>query len=261
MDLTEFEERKKKFSERSESPLEQQQKQLENKLNQIKRRIAVWSGKGGVGKTTIAINLAWALAEKGKTGLLDADIDCPNVPLALGLEERLTAKEGMIQPLVSGKLQVVSMGAIIGKSAMLWRGPMISSAITEFVYKVEWDIDYLVLDMPPGSSDAALTIAQMLRPHGFVIVTTSNELGIMDARRSIKFAQKLKLNVYGIIENMSGEMFGSGGGKKLAKEFNLPFFGSLPLDKKIQRYLQERKPLHTTEFRDVFVNAMEAIAE
>lgn len=264
MDLKEFEERRKRVLQQSESGAEAiLTTELEAQLNKIKTRIAVWSGKGGVGKTTVAINLAMALAEKEPTGLLDADIDCPNVPAALGLQERLVADDGKIKPLVLEdfpNLQMVSMGSIIGEGAVLWRGPMISAAITEFVHKVQWNVQQLVIDMPPGSGDAALTVAQMLQPHGFILVTTSDPSSMADARRSIQFAKKLRLKIYGIVENMRGDIFGSGGGEWLAREFNLPFLGALPLDRKIPHYVREHTPLHKTEFAGVFQNICKAIS-
>lgn len=262
MDLKEFEERKKRILQREEGQPDTRNAELETRLNKIKKRVAVWSGKGGVGKTTVAIHLALALAEKEPTGLLDADIDCPNIPVALGLQEKLVAKEGKILPLTVEdfpNLQMVSMGSIIADSAVLWRGPMISSAITEFIWKVDWQVEQLVIDMPPGSSDAALTIAQTLRPHGFVIVTTSDLTGMADARRSIQFAKRLRLKIYGIVENMRGDIFGSGGGERLAEEFRVPFLGFLPMDKKIQAHTYGHMPLHKTEFAGVFQSILKAI--
>ncbi len=224
----------------------------------IKHRIAVWSAKGGVGKTTFAVNLAFALAERAKTGLLDADIDCPNIFEALGISEKHLASEGKILPIVRNNLQIVSMGGITTET-ILWRGPIVSQALAQFLSHVKWDVDALVADLSPGSSDVPITIAELLKPTGFIIVTTSDEMALLDAKKSIKFAQRLHFPIIGIVENMSGDIFGKGGGEQLAKEFNIEFLGSLPLDKKIREYMKSGKPLHKTEFKEVFENCLRKV--
>ncbi len=249
------------YPEPRDATFEEQRKRMQKQLQQIdeigkstakmKHRIAVWSGKGGVGKTTFAINLAYALSERFKTGLLDADIDCPNIMAALGISEKMKTSEGKLLPVESNGLQIVSMGAIT-EQAILWRGPLVSSAIAQFLSDVKWNVDCLVADLPPGTSDAPITIAQLLKPTAFVIVTTSDDMALLDAKKSILFAKRLKLPVLGIVENMSGDIFGKGGGEKLAKEMDVDFLGSLPLDRKIVDYLKSGTPLHKTEFKDVF---------
>lgn len=220
-------------------------------INSIKHRIAVWSGKGGVGKTTFAINLAYALSEKFKTGLLDADIDCPNIIAALGITERMKTESGKLKTILHNGIEIASMGAITDQPIM-WRGPLISRAIQQFLTDVNWNVDCLVADLPPGTSDAPITIAQYLKPTAFVIVTTSDDMALLDARKSIQFAQKLEFPVLGIVENMAGDIFGMGNAEKLANEVNVEFLGSLPLDRKIIDHLRNGQPLHKTKFRDVF---------
>ena len=235
-----------------------QQWEIAETTKKIKHRIAVWSAKGGVGKTTFAINLAFALAERARTGLLDADIDCPNILEALSITEKHIASEKKIMPIVRNNLQIVSMGGITAET-IIWRGPIVSQALAQFISSVKWDVDLLVADLAPGSSDVPITIAELLKPTGFIIVTTSDEMALLDARKSIKFAQRLHFPIIGIVENMSGDVFGKGGGEKLAKEFGIEFLGSLPLDKKIRDYTRSGKPLHKTEFKDVFENCVKRI--
>ncbi len=235
-----------------------QQSAVAETIKKIKHRIAVWSAKGGVGKTTFAINLAFALAEKARTGLLDADIDCPNVFQALDINEKHVASEKRIIPIVRNNTQIVSMAGITNET-IIWRGPIVSQALAQFLTHVKWDVDVLVADLAPGSSDVPITIAESLRPTGFIIITTSDELALLDAEKSIKFAQRLHFPIIGIVENMSGEIFGKGGAAQLAKEFNVEFLGSLPLDKKIRDYTRAAKPLHKTEFKDVFEKCVKKI--
>jgi len=235
-----------------------QQSAIAEAVRKIKHRIAVWSAKGGVGKTTFAINLAFALAEHAKTGLLDADIDCPNVFQALGITEKHVASEKKVIPIIRNNTQIVSMAGITSET-IIWRGPIVSQALAQFLSHVKWDVDILVADLSPGSSDVPITIAESLKPTGFIIVTTSNELALLDASKSIKFAQRLHFPIIGIVENMSGDIFGTGGAAQLAKEFGIEFLGSLPLDKKISDYTRAGKPLHKTEFKDVFENCVKRI--
>ncbi len=235
-----------------------QQWVISENIKNIKTRIAVWSAKGGVGKTTFAVNLAYALAEKTNTGLLDADIDCPNVFAALNITERHIASGGKILPVRRGNLELVSMGGITSDT-ILWRGPLVSQALSQFLSGVAWNVETLVVDLSPGSSDVPITITELLKPTGFIIITTSDEMALLDARKSIQFAKKLRFPIIGIVENMSGDVFGSGGGEQLAEEFNIPFLGSLPLDKKIREHMQNNVPLHKTEFKEVFEKTVERI--
>ncbi|MBI2079137.1 Mrp/NBP35 family ATP-binding protein [Candidatus Micrarchaeota archaeon] len=249
-----FEENRKAFAEQMK-----QQQTIFSNMNSIKKRIAVWSGKGGVGKTFFTVQLAYALKKftKKRIGILDADIDCPNITKIMKIDEKLKGmqNENLIYPVEKNGLQVVSMGSVFQKEddTVTWRGPMISGTITQFLLMVKWAVDYLVIDMPPGTSDAPLTVAQQVKPTGLIIVTTSEPMALLDARRSLKFAEIMKIPVLGIVENMSGDIFGKGGGTKLAEEFNVPFFGSIPLDKKIQKYVQTGTPLcETKEYGELF---------
>ena len=217
----------------------QQRRQITQHLSRIKAKVAVYSGKGGVGKTTVAVNLAVLLAEQGNSvGILDADIDCPNVTKAFGVSEKplyqkgQDGQEGQIIPAESFGVKVLSMAFFQQneEEAIIWRGPMIHNAITQFLQTTDWgDLDYLVVDLPPGTSDSPLTIMQTLPLDGFVVVTTPQMLAKLDARRSINMVKKLKLKVLGIVENYTGDVFGSGAGSELAQEMELPFLGSFTL--------------------------------
>lgn len=225
--------------------------------------ILVLSGKGGVGKSTVAVNLAQALAGKGlEVGILDLDIHGPNVPKMLGIEDRKLVAEGSrIEPVkVTGNLSVISMAFLLENpdTPVVWRGPMKMSAIRQFLDEVNWGhLDYLVVDLPPGTGDEALTIAQ-LAPNvsGAVIVTTPQDVAVMDATKAVRFVQKLDLPVLGIIENMSGlscphcggaiDLFGTGGGKKAAEELDVPFLGAIPIDPAMVKAGDEGRPYVTS---------------
>lgn len=210
-------------------------------MERVRYKIAVMSGKGGVGKSTVSTNLAWALAMNDLTvGLLDADIHGPNLPTMLGItEQRFTGSEHEIEPIeVMGNLRVASV-ANIGydrDAALIWRGPMKLGLIKQFLSDVVWgDLDYLVIDTPPGTGDEALTIGQEIKSMtGIVIVTTPQDVALLDSRKSVDFANKLKIPVIGIIENMADgdslKVFGSGGGERAAEELGVPFLGRVSLD-------------------------------
>jgi ATP-binding protein involved in chromosome partitioning len=211
----------------------EQRRRISQRLARIKTRLAVYSGKGGVGKTTIAINLAVLLAQQGhRVGILDADIDCPNVTRALNITERPIFKDGQLIPPERFGVKAISMAFFQEKEeeAIIWRGPMIHSAINELLQLTDWgDLDYLVVDLPPGTSDAPLTVMQVLPLHGFVVVTTPQLLAKLDAKRSINMIRKLGVKVLGVVENYTGDVFGSGAGEELARELGVPFLGSLAL--------------------------------
>ena len=211
----------------------EQKRQITRSLEKIQNKIGVYSGKGGVGKTTVAVNLAAHLANSGsKVGLLDADIDCPNATKVLGVVEGPNVENGRIQPALKNGVKVVSMAFFQQKEdeAIIWRGPMIHNAINQFLQMTDWgDLDYLIVDMPPGTSDAPLTIMQALTMDGFIVVTTPQALAAMDAKRSINMIKKLNTNVLGIVENFTSDIFGSGAGEELSAELNLPFLGSIAL--------------------------------
>jgi Mrp family chromosome partitioning ATPase len=225
----------------------------------VKHVILVLSGKGGVGKSTVSVNLAFALSAHGyKTGLMDLDIHGPNIPKMLGIEnQRLTTLGSMIEPIrITGNLAVVSMGFLLPdiSTPVIWRGPMKMSAIAQFLSEVDWGpLDFLVVDLPPGTGDEALSIIQ-LAPHvrGAVIVTTPQDVATMDALKAAKFVEKLDIPVIGIVENMSGlvcphcreeiDIFGRGGGKKIAEQLGVPYLGSIPLDPDMRKAGDEGRP-------------------
>ena len=211
----------------------QQRRQITDRLGPIKTKIGVYSGKGGVGKTTVAVNLAASLAKEGKkVGLLDVDIDCPNANNVLGVTEKPDYIEGEIHPAEKWGVKVVSMASFQEKEdeAIIWRGPMIHNAINQFLQSTVWgDLDYLVVDLPPGTSDSPLTVMQTIPMDGFVVVSTPQALANIDAKRCINMIRKLNLNVIGIVENYTGEIFGEGAGAKLAQEVNAPFLGKMAL--------------------------------
>jgi ATP-binding protein involved in chromosome partitioning len=226
----------------------------------VRHVVLILSGKGGVGKTTVAANLAFAFANHGfQTGLLDLDIHGPDIPKMLGIEERRMASydQKQIEPVqVTGNLGVVSMAFLLPdtSSPVIWRGPMKTGAIRQFLEDVHWgELDYLVVDLPPGTGDEALTIAQFA-PNiaGAVIVTTPQEVAILDITKAVKFVRTIGLPVIGIIENMSGmvcphcgkdiDLFGRGGGERAAKEMDVPFLGAIPLDPAMRIAADEGRP-------------------
>ncbi len=231
-------------SPRTPSPMEQarleslkrawqQKKQISDNLGRIKYKIGVYSGKGGVGKTTIAVNLSVALAQRGyKVGLLDVDIDCPNVTRVLNIQQKPDVDNGRLVPPESHGVKVVSMAFFQEKEdeAIIWRGPMVHNAINQFLEMTNWgDLDFLVIDLPPGTSDAPLTVMQALTMDGFVAVTTPQYLSILDAKRSINMIKKMNIRILGVVENFSGEVFGSGAGEVLAQDMGVPFLGRIEL--------------------------------
>jgi ATP-binding protein involved in chromosome partitioning len=223
---------------------------LNERMRDISKKLLILSGKGGVGKSTIAANLAIALANAGnKVGLLDADVHGPSIPRLLGLEgQRLTMNEQLLQPLqVTDNLKVLSVAFLLqsNKDPVIWRGPMKYNAIKQFLKDVEWGkLDYLVVDSPPGTGDEPLAVTQLVgESAAAVIVTTPQDLSISDVRRCISFCEQVDLPMVGIIENMSGlvcphcketiDLFKSGGAKALAEEMNIPLLGSIPIDPQV----------------------------
>lgn len=231
-------------------------------LSNIKNIIAVASGKGGVGKSTTAVNIALALAGEGaQVGILDADIYGPSQPLMLGVsQERPTSKDGkLMQPITSHGLQSMSIGYLIDKTQpTIWRGPMVSGALLQLLNDTHWDdLDYLIIDLPPGTGDIQLTLSQKIPVSGAVIVTTPQDIALSDARKGLQMFRKVKVPVLGIVENMSlhtcsecghqEPIFGSGGGRRIAEELNTDLLGQLPLDSNIRKQADGGNPTVVAE--------------
>jgi len=229
-------------------------------LDKIKNYLLVFSGKGGVGKSTVSANLAWVFADKGlNVGLLDVDIHGPNLALLLGAQDKevISYGENKIMPVeIRKNLSLVSMAYFIPKtdSPIIWRGPAKMKVIEKFVKDVTWgDLDWLIIDAPPGTGDEPLSIAQLLPQAGAVIVTTPQDVSLLDSKKAINFAKELKLKIYGLIENMSGfdcphcgepiDLFKKGGAVKIADQYEIPFLGYIPIDPEIVISSDNGKPL------------------
>jgi len=217
-------------------------------LDGVKNMIAVASGKGGVGKSTVAVNLALALSAEGaRVGILDADIYGPSQPRMLGVTGKPESRDGKsMEPLTSYHLQAMSIGFLIEEETpMIWRGPMVTQALEQLLKDTRWDdVDYLIIDLPPGTGDTQLTLAQRVPVSGAVIVTTPQDIALLDARRAYKMFEKVEIPILGVVENMSihicsncgheEHIFGEGGGQRIAEEYGLEFLGDIPLDKRIR---------------------------
>jgi ATP-binding protein involved in chromosome partitioning len=244
----------------------------------VKHVILVLSGKGGVGKSTVAVNLAFALSNHGRnTGLLDLDFHGPSIPKMLGIEDQRPAVlNKALEPVhVTGTLAVMSMAFLLPdtSSPVVWRGPMKMAAIQQFLNEVNWGpLDYLVVDLPPGTGDEALSIAQ-LAPNlrGAVIVTTPQDVAVLDAVKAIKFIEQLEMPVIGVIENMSGmvcphcggtiDLFGMGGGEKAAHDFGVPYLGAIPLDPEMVKAGDEGRPYILRHANTPTWKAVDAVME
>ncbi len=226
-----------------------------NPIKGTKFTIAVSSAKGGVGKSTFATNLALALKKVGcKVGLLDADIYGPSVPKMLGINEKPKSDGEKLEPVVKYDLQCMSIGFLTDQQTpMIWRGPMVTSAIKTFTQKVNWkDLDFIIVDMPPGTGDTQLTFSQEIKIDGAIIVSTPQEVALLDVIRGIKMFDKLGVNILGLVDNMSFfigddgkkyKIFGEGGVKKTAEEFQKKFLGEIPINSEIGRCGDEGKPI------------------
>jgi ATP-binding protein involved in chromosome partitioning len=226
------------------------------KLPNIKNIIAIASGKGGVGKSTTAVNIALALAQTGaRAGILDADIYGPSVPLMLGIQARPEVlPEKKMLPIMAHGIQSMSIGYLIDeRTPMIWRGPMVSGALQQLLNDTVWDnLDYLIIDLPPGTGDIQLTLAQKIPVTGAVIVTTPQDLALLDARRAYEMFRKVNVPILGVVENMSlhicsqcghaEPIFGEGGGKQLAEQYAISLLGALPLDLAIREQTDSGKP-------------------
>jgi Mrp family chromosome partitioning ATPase len=253
---------------------------VNKRLDKIAHKILVLSGKGGVGKSTVAVNIAAALAlEHYKVGLLDIDIHGPSVPKLLKLEdEKFTSANGAIQPVrVEENFKAVSIGFLLdnGSTPVIWRGPRKMGVIKQFLKDVEWgNLDYLIIDSPPGTGDEPLSICQFIPDaDGAIIVTTPQDLSVIDVQKAVTFCRSLNINIIGVVENMSGficpqcgkraDIFKTGGGKKMASEMAVPFLGSIPIDPEIVSAGDEGKPYVYRKEKgiiiDVFRNIIETI--
>ncbi len=230
-------------------------------LARVKNIIAVASGKGGVGKSTTAVNLALALAAEGaRAGVLDADIYGPSIPLMLGIKGRPEAIENKhIVPMQAHGIQAMSIGFLIGEDTpMIWRGPMVTQAMQQLLNDTAWqDLDYLIIDLPPGTGDIQLTLCQKVPVSGALIVTTPQDIALLDARKALKMFEKVEVPVLGIVENMAmhtcsncghvEHIFGSGGGERMAEQYGVPLLGSLPLDIRIREEVDGGNPTVVAE--------------
>ncbi len=227
----------------------------------VKNIIAVASGKGGVGKSTVSVNLALALAaEGGRVGILDADIYGPSQPRMLGVSGKPESKDGKsLEPMRSFGLQAMSIGFLIDEETpMIWRGPMVTQALEQLLKDTRWDdLDYLVIDLPPGTGDTQLTLAQKVPVTGSIIVTTPQDIALLDARKAFKMFEKVEIPVLGVVENMSTHIcsqcgheehiFGEGGGQKMADEYGIDYLGNVPLNGKIRADVDNGQPTLVSE--------------
>ncbi|MES1023724.1 Mrp/NBP35 family ATP-binding protein [Gloeocapsa sp. BRSZ] len=258
-----------------------QQKSLPDRagIAGVKNILAVSSGKGGVGKSTVAVNVAVALAQTGaKVGLLDADIYGPNAPTMLGLgDSQVMVRQGkqgeVLEPAFNHGVKLVSMGFLIDRDQpVIWRGPMLNGIIRQFLYQVEWgDLDYLIVDMPPGTGDAQLTLTQAVPMAGAVIVTTPQTVALLDSRKGLRMFQQMQVPVLGIVENMSYfippdmpdkqyDIFGSGGGEKTAAELGVPLLGCVPLEITLRQGGDRGVPIVVADPDSASAKALKAIA-
>jgi ATP-binding protein involved in chromosome partitioning len=252
----------------------------DNLIPGVKHVIAVSSGKGGVGKSTVAANLACALALTGaKVGLLDADIYGPNIPMMMGVEKAPEQRDGKITPAQSHGVKLISMGFFVPEdTAVVWRGPMVHTAIQQLFRDVLWgELDYLLIDLPPGTGDAQLTLTQLVPLSGAVTVTTPQEVALYDVRKGMVMFQKVNVPLLGIIENMSyflcghcnhrTDIFSHGGGKRAAEKLGVPFLGNIPIDPAIRAGGDNGQPITIADpdspqakaFRDIAAKLMEAL--
>lgn len=247
-------------------------------LSFAKNIIAVGSGKGGVGKSTVAVNIALALAREGaQVGLLDADIYGPSQPAMLGLQgKRPEIKGRLLTPIKCQGIQSMSIGYLIDQNApMVWRGPMLGKALQQLLQDTQWqNLDYLIIDLPPGTGDVQLTLCQKIPLTGALIVTTPQDMALLDVKRACEMFNKLQVPILGVVENMSihhcpncgheQSIFGEGGGERLAKEYRLPFFGGIPLAVKIREMTDSGSPPAGAEdenpFREVFFEIARKVA-
>lgn len=239
----------------------------------IRNAIAVASGKGGVGKSTVSVNVAVALARQGaKVGLLDADIYGPNIPTMMGVLEMPSPKDEKLNPALAYGVKFMSMGFLVKPGQpLIWRGPMLNSAIRQFLADVDWgDLDYIIIDLPPGTGDASLSLAQALPLSGVVIVTLPQHVSLEDASRGLEMFRTLDVPILGVVENMSYltlpdgskmDVFGQGGGEALARRYDVPFLGAIPMDPVVRVGGDTGKPIVLTQPESDAAMALTNIAE
>ena len=230
-------------------------------IDGVRNMIAVASGKGGVGKSTVSVNLALALAAEGsRVGILDADIYGPSQPRMLGIGGQPKSPDGKsLEPMISHQLQAMSIGFLIDEdTAMIWRGPMVTGALEQLLNDTLWDdLDYLVIDLPPGTGDIQLTLAQKVPVSGALIVTTPQDIALLDAKKAVKMFEKVRIPLLGIVENMSTHIcsncgyeehiFGEGGGRRMASEYEIDYLGEIPLARSIREGTDSGKPTMVSE--------------
>jgi ATP-binding protein involved in chromosome partitioning len=239
----------------------------------IRNAVAVASGKGGVGKSTVAVNMAVELARCGaRVGLLDADIYGPNVPTMMGVDQLPPAGENKLNPAEAYGVKMMSIGFMVKPDQpLIWRGPMLHSAIRQFLSDVEWgELDYLIVDLPPGTGDAALSLAQSMPLSGAVIVTLPQQVSLEDARRGLEMFRQLNVPIFGVVENMSFlelpdgtrmDIFGSGGGEKLAQDAQVPFIGAIPMDPSVRQGGDQGKPVVIANPESPVAKALAEVAQ
>ena len=253
---------------------EEEEKRIQENISKIKHRIAVFSGKGGVGKTTVSVNLSFCLfMENFSVGILDADITGPNVPKMLDVKGDLIRLDEKIIPFEKYGAKMISIASLLKNGQpLIWRGPMRSKVINQFLADVDWGIlDFLIADLPPGTGDEILTISQQMKPAFAVIVTTPQEVSVMDAERAINMAKQLNIPSIGVVENMSGficphcknfiDLFGTDGGKTLAEENNVKFLGSIPIDTNTRVLCDKGKPVVLVENCSEISKSFKSIAK
>ncbi|MEB3882884.1 Mrp/NBP35 family ATP-binding protein [Lyngbya sp. CCY1209] len=259
-----------------------QQKSLPDRqgIEGVRNIFAISSGKGGVGKSTVAVNVAVSLAQSGaKVGLIDADIYGPNDPTMLGLADaqvmvQQTPQGDRLEPAFNHGVKLVSMAFLIDRDQpVIWRGPMLNGIIRQFLYQVDWgELDYLIVDMPPGTGDAQLTLAQAVPMSGAVIVTTPQEVSLLDSRKGLKMFEQLGVSILGIVENMSYfippdlpdrkyDIFGSGGGQKTADELGIPLLGAIPMEMPVREGGDAGVPIVVSDPESVSAKELKAIAQ